>query len=284
MTLPLFVSTEWLSQRLFDTDMRVVDASWYMPNENRDPEAEYVAAHIPGAVFFDIDGIARTDTDLPHMAAAPEVFAMAVGALGISETDTIVIYDGVGLRTAARVWWNFRIMGARNVHILAGGLPQWVAEGRALASGQTDMPAARFNVAAAQPDRIKTADDVQKALQTGEAQVVDVRSADRFDGRVAEPRPGLRRGHMPGALNLPLTDLIENGRLKSPQALRALIAARGIDPGKPVITSCGSGVTASLFNLALAEIGVEALDVYDGSWSEWGARDDLPVVTGQLPD
>jgi len=281
LNLPLFVPTEWLSAHLFDERVRVVDASWYLPGENRDPEAEFLAAHIPGAVFFDIDGIARTDSDLPHMAAEPKAFAAAVGALGVADTDTIVVYDGLGLRTAARAWWNFRVMGAKDVHILAGGLPQWVSEGRALATGASALPAAVFDTGAATPEKIKSAEEVRAALQGGIAQVVDLRSEGRFEGTSPEPRPGLRSGHMPGARNLPFPELIANGRLMPADELRALLAARGIDPGKPVITSCGSGVTATLFNLALAEIGIEALEVYDGSWAEWGAREELPVVTGK---
>ncbi|MCB1517285.1 MAG: 3-mercaptopyruvate sulfurtransferase [Hyphomicrobiaceae bacterium] len=275
-----FVSTEWLSAHMFDTNVRIVDASWYLPNEDRDPEAEFLSAHIPGAVFFDIDGIAVPGTDLPHMAAAPDDFAEAVGKLGISDSDTIVIYDGLGLRTAARAWWNFRIMGAHDVRILEGGLPKWVTEQRPLATGKADWPIAKFNSQSAAPGHIKSAAEVLAAIQSGSAQVVDVRSAERFAGTAPEPRPGLRSGHMPGSFNLPFPDLIENGRMKRPAELRRLMSDAGIDPNKPVIASCGSGVTATLFTLAMTEIGIEALDVYDGSWAEWGAREDLPVVTG----
>lgn len=273
------VSTEWLASRLDDAGLKIVDASWHLPTADRNARAEFAAEHIPGAQFFDIDGISMPGTNLPHMAASPEIFAGAVGQLGISEKDAIVVYDSAGLFSAARAWWNFRIMGAPKTFVLDGGLPKWKAEGRPLASG-THAPHPATFAAAPIPDAIATSEQVNKCLKDDVTQIVDVRPAARFRGEAAEPRPGLRSGHMPGALNLPFSALVENGRLADVASLRRAITQAGIELDRPVISSCGSGVTAPLLNLALAQLGVEALTVYDGSWAEWGGRDDLPVVKG----
>lgn len=274
-----FVATEWLDAHLGDPDLRVIDASWHLPTTARKGDAEFLAGHIPGAVFFNIDTIADTSTNLPHMLPKPDAFAKAMGELGLGDGMRFVIYDTLGLFAAARVWWTLRAYGAREVKILTGGLPKWTHEGRALEGGEANPKPARFSPKLSPADVAGLA-EVRAALASGAAQIVDARPADRFEGRAPEPRPGLNSGHMPGALNLPYGELLEHGQLKPKPALAEIFAAHGVNLGRPVMTSCGSGVSAAIVALAVEEAGGDFAGLYDGSWAEWGGREDCPVVTG----
>ena len=276
---PFFVSTDWLAANLGAPDLVVVDGTFFMPDENRNAEAEYRAGHIPGAVFFDIDAIADRTVDLPHMLPSPEAFASAMRALGIAETMRLVVYDASGLLGAPRVWWTLRLFGAKDVKILTGGLPKWKAEGRALESGVVGRPPQSFSVqfdAAA----VAPAAAVLAASQTGAAQIVDARAAPRFRGETPEPRPGLRSGHIPGSLNVPWREVVDKAEMKAPADVTAAFTQAGVDLAHPIITTCGSGVTAAILLLALETTGKNGIVLYDGSWTEWGGCADLPIAQG----
>ena len=274
------VSTDWLARHLKDPDLRILDASWYLPDQHREARAEFAAGHIPGARFFDIDEISDQRSSLPHMAPPPEKFISRLRAMGVGDGHQVVIYDGAGLFSAPRVWWIFRLMGKLDVAVLDGGLPKWRAEGREI----EDLPPQvkdRHLTTSRQNQLVRDVTQVAHAAKLGEAEIVDARTAARFRGEAPEPRPGLRSGHIPGSKNLPFTTLLNaDGTMKSPAELRACFVAAGVDLAKPVITSCGSGVTAALLNLALERIGHRNHGLYDGSWAEWGMYDDLGVATG----
>lgn len=274
----VLVPPGWLADRLGAPDISLVDASWHMPGSGRDAQAEFAQAHIPGAVFLDIDTVCDGASTLPHMLPAPGDFAQAAGALGISNRDQVIVYDTAGLLSAARVWWMFRAMGHDRVAVLDGGLPGWQRAGGRLEAGAATPRPARFEAA---PNAALAAGvaDVLAALETGARPVIDARPAARFSGAAPEPRPGLRRGHMPGAINLPFSELLAaDGTLLPPPALEAIFRTRGIDLSRPAITTCGSGVTAAIPALALARVGAPAASLYDGAWAEWGARADLPAT------
>ncbi len=274
------VSTDWLSQHLTDPNVIVLDASYYLANHKRDAQAEFLAGHIPGAQRFDIDAVSDKSNPLPHMLPAPEQFAAQVGALGVGDGMTIVLYDGIGLYGAARVWWTFRTFGSENVRVLDGGMPKWKAESRPLETGPAKPRAPKTFTPKFNRAMVASIDDVQKVLLDKTAQVVDARAADRFRGEAPEPRPGMRGGHMPGSFNVPFGLVLENGQLAPPDKVAAAFKDAGVDLDKPVVTSCGSGVTASILTFAIEALGKQPGKVYDGSWSEWGGRPDTPIVKG----
>lgn len=273
------VTAEWLSENLNREDISIVDASWYLPAAGRDGYKEYLSGHIPGAVFFDMEKIADKSSNLPHTMPSPEFFAEQVGALGIRSEDMIIVYDGPGLFSSARVWWMFRTMGAKRVFILDGGIDSWKKLGLPVTDQKTQKSPVEF-IPHFSPDAIVSFAEMREIVDQHSAQIADARSPGRFTGKDPEPRAGMRSGHMPGAKNVPATSLAENGKLKTLPELRQIFADAGIDLNQPVVTSCGSGVTAAVISLALTSLGHDKNRLYDGSWSEWGSHTDTPVVTG----
>jgi thiosulfate/3-mercaptopyruvate sulfurtransferase len=275
------IETDELARELDAPDLVVIDASWYMPGEGKNAHAEYLEEHIPGALFFDIDEIADTKSKLPHMLPPPEKFSSRMRATGIGDGSRIVVYDSRGLYSAARVWWTFRVMGVDDVSVLNGGLPKWKQEGKPLDSGAPKTRTTRHFTARRNADLVRDLSDMKALVKDKSGEIVDARAPDRFAGQAPEPRAGLRSGHIPGAHNVPFGRLLnQDGTLKSAPELQRLFEQAGVDLNKPVVTSCGSGITASVLALGLAEIGHRRTSVYDGSWSEWGADQSLPIETG----
>lgn len=276
------VSTEWLARHLADPDVVVVDGSWYLPAMNRDPREEYLAAHVPGAIFFDLDAFSDERTPLPHMFPPPETAAARLGAAGISRDHRIVLYDGSGSNLSApRFWWQLRLLGHDQVAVLDGGFQKWRAEGRPVESGEVTRSATTFR-ADFRPELIADAEQVRGLVGDPEVVLVDARSAGRFEGREPEPRPGLRGGHIPGARNVPYGRVVDaDGTMLPPAQLAQRFADAGVDLERRIVTSCGSGVSACAVALALEVLGHRRYAVYDGSWAEWGGREDLPVATGR---
>lgn len=276
----VLVSTDWLSRHLKSPDLRVLDASWYLPDAGRDPKADYAQAHIPGARFFDIDEISDHRSELPHMAPPVEKFMSRLRAMGVGDGHQVVVYDGAGLMSAARVWWLFRLMGQRNVAVLDGGLPKWRAEGRPVTDDDAVIRDRHMTVTR-QNHLVRDVTEVARAAKLGDHAIIDARAPARFAGEAPEPRAGLRAGHIPGSRNVFYRDLLNDDfTMKPPADLRRIFEAAGVDLAKPAITTCGSGVTAAVLSLALERIGKTDHSLYDGSWSEWGMYDDLPIEAG----
>ena len=274
------VSTAWLNANLKDPDLRILDASWYLPTESRDPKAEFDASHIPGARFFDIEDISDHRSNLPHMVPPVEKFLSRIRELGVGDGHQIVVYDGAGLFSAARVWWLFKLMGHDNIAVLDGGLPKWTAEGRPVTN---EPPVIRDRHMFARPryEMVKDVTEVSRASKLMDYVIIDARAADRFKGEAAEPRPGMRAGHIPNARNVPFSTLLNADKtMKDPEVLKEIFEAAGVDLAKPAITSCGSGVTAAVLCLAMERFGKTDHSLYDGSWTEWGAFPTVPIATG----
>lgn len=278
-TSPFVVSADWLQERLGKPGLSIIDGSWYLPAHGRDGRSEYETVHIPGAVFFDHDQVVAPDSPLPHTLPRPRLFAQFMSSMGVDEKDAIVVYDGPGFFSAPRLWWMLRLMGAREVYVLDGGFDRWRAEGRPVTAEPTKIAPCYFDVDC-DSARIVSFEDMQRIVAEGAVQIADARPAGRFTGTEPEPRPGMRGGHMPGARNVPASSLSRDGRLLPVEELRDLLEEAGLDLSRPVVTSCGSGITAAVISLALASVGHTDNRLYDGSWSEWGGRADTPVVTG----
>jgi len=274
------VSPDWLQEHLEQPGLSILDASWYFPFQNRDAIAEYERAHIPGAVFFDHEKLSDPDSALPHTLAKAEAFGAAVSSMGITNDDTIVVYDGPGMYTSPRVWWMFRTMGAKKVFVLDGGFDNWKAQGRPVTDEVTKIAPSAF-VAKFDAGQVASLAEMRDIVKSGSRQIADARSAGRFTGVDPEPRQGLRSGHMPGARSVPSSSLADKGYLKDLNGLRKVLDDAGVDLSRPVVTSCGSGITAAVITLALESLGHTDNKLYDGSWSEWGAHKDTPIVTGE---
>ena len=275
------VSTDWLAAHMKDPDLRILDASTYLPGVDRDGRTEYDAVHIPGARFFDIDDVSDGRSDLPHMVPPIEKFMSRVRAMGVGDGHQIVVYDGSGLFSAARVWWLFRLMGQNNIAVLDGGLPKWIAEGREV-EDLAPVIRDRHMTVRFQNQMVRDVTQVSSASKLGTSQIVDARAAARFRGEEPEPREGLRLGHIPNSRNVPFTDLLNDDKtMKTPDQTRAIFESAGVDLKKPIITTCGSGVTAAVLGLALERMGHDMWSLYDGSWTEWGMFPTVPVATGE---
>ena len=275
------VSTDWLAAHMKDPDLRILDASTYLPGVDRDGRTEYDAVHIPGARFFDIDDVSDGRSDLPHMVPPIEKFMSRVRAMGVGDGHQIVVYDGSGLFSAARVWWLFRLMGQNNIAVLDGGLPKWIAEGREV-EDLAPVIRDRHMTVRFQNQMVRDVTQVSSASKLGTSQIVDARAAARFRGEAPEPREGLRSGHIPNSRNVPFTDLLNDDKtMKTPDQTRAIFESAGVDLKKPIITTCGSGVTAAVLGLALERMGYDMWSLYDGSWTEWGMFPTVPVATGE---
>lgn len=275
------VSSEWLDQHLDAPDVVVIDASWHLPPAGRDGREEYLQEHIPGALFFDIDDLSDTDSSLPHMLPSPEKFASRMRKMGIGDGNRVIAYDTVGLFSAARAWWMFQVMGHADVAILDGGLPKWKSEGRRLEDGPARPQQERHFTARLQTMMVRDSSDVLAASTGKSAQILDARAAERFAGTAPEPREGLRSGHIPGSRNLPYTELLNaDGTLRGDDELRTAFERSGVNIAAPVITSCGSGITAAVLSLGLTLVGARKHALYDGSWTDWGADKTLPIETG----